>query len=60
MTEGCQAHKFPLVGNGGGSARKCVLGDAGAKNVKRALESGGLGAEIARYQAVSNLVQRRP
>ena len=60
MTEACEAHELTLVGNGRGGARKYVLGDTGAKNVKRALESGGLCAKIARYQAVSNLVQMCP
>ena len=60
MTEARQAYEFALVRDCRGSAGKCVLGDAGAQNVKRALEPGGLGVKITRYQAVSNLVQRRP
>jgi hypothetical protein len=60
MTEACQADEFALEGYGRGGSGKCVLGNAGAKNPKRALEADGLSAGIARYQAVSNLVQKRP
>lgn len=60
MTEARQADKFALVCNGRGGAWKSTPDDAGAQDIKRTPETWGLCGEIARYQAVSNLVQRCP
>ena len=60
MPEAGKADELALMGDGGDCAGERMLGDAGAQNVKRAPESNGLCGEIARYQAVSNLVQMCP
>jgi hypothetical protein len=60
MTEGRKTYEFAPISYGGGGSGKCALGNAGAKNVESALETGGLCGEISWYQAVSNLVQTCP
>jgi hypothetical protein len=42
MPEAGKADQLPLMGNGRDSAGERMLGDAGAKNAKRAMKPGGL------------------
>lgn len=60
MPETGQADEFAFIRDCRGSSGKGASRDSRPKDIQRALKAGGLGAEISRYQAVSNLVQRRP
>jgi hypothetical protein len=42
MPQAGKADQLALMGNGGGSAGERMLGDAGAKNAKRAIKPGSL------------------
>jgi hypothetical protein len=48
MPEAGKADQLALMGDGGDSARKRMLGDAGAKNAQRAMEPCGLSGQVSR------------
>jgi hypothetical protein len=48
MPEAGKADQLALMGDGGDSAGERMLGDAGAKNAKRAMEPSGLSGQVSR------------